>query len=94
MGLIRVHLSEPDKVAVEDEQSQHAAHGYLINQAPSLENNRRTDEYGGSLDHRARFLFEAAEYRDHRQHDWQPAASSYSNALMSLSRLSGLVVGA
>ena len=36
----------------------HGAHGYLINQFLSPLDNQRTDEYGGSLDNRMRFLVE------------------------------------
>ena len=36
----------------------HGAHGYLIGQFLSPKYNRRTDPYGGALDHRARILFE------------------------------------
>ena len=36
----------------------HGAHGYIITQFLSSELNKRTDEYGGSLENRARLLFE------------------------------------
>ncbi len=36
----------------------HAGHGYLIDNFLSPTTNRRTDEYGGSLENRARFLLE------------------------------------
>ena len=36
----------------------HAAHGYLINEFLSPLSNKRTDEYGGSLENRVRFLKE------------------------------------
>lgn len=36
----------------------HGAHGYLINEFLSPLTNKRTDEYGGSLENRARFLRE------------------------------------
>lgn len=36
----------------------HGAHGYLVSQFLSPRDNRRTDEYGGSLDNRMRFLVE------------------------------------
>jgi 2,4-dienoyl-CoA reductase-like NADH-dependent reductase (Old Yellow Enzyme family) len=36
----------------------HAAHGFLLNQFLSPAFNKRTDEYGGGLENRARFLLE------------------------------------
>lgn len=39
----------------------HAAHGHLVHQFLSPLSNRRTDEYGGSLENRIRFLREALE---------------------------------
>src|SRR5262249_42933371 len=36
----------------------HAAHGYLISQFHNAFENRRSDEYGGSLENRARFGLE------------------------------------
>ena len=38
----------------------HGAHGYLIHQFLSADANRRTDEYGGSLENRMRFPLEVA----------------------------------
>lgn len=36
----------------------HAANGYLIDQFLRSNSNRRSDDYGGSIENRARFLFE------------------------------------
>ncbi|KAA8916705.1 hypothetical protein TRICI_001163 [Trichomonascus ciferrii] len=39
----------------------HGAHGYLINQFLDPFSNVRTDEYGGSIENRSRFLFEVVD---------------------------------
>lgn len=39
----------------------HASHGYLLQQFLSPNTNKRTDEYGGSLENRMRFLLEIIE---------------------------------
>lgn len=39
----------------------HAAHGYLFHEFLSPLSNKRSDEYGGSLENRMRFLLEIAE---------------------------------
>ncbi len=39
----------------------HGAHGYLIGQFLSGEVNKRTDDYGGSFENRARLLYECIE---------------------------------
>lgn len=39
----------------------HAANGYLIKQFLNPHSNTRTDEYGGSIENRSRFLLEIAE---------------------------------
>lgn len=39
----------------------HAANGYLIDQFTKSSSNKRTDEYGGSIENRCRFALEIAE---------------------------------
>ena len=48
----RVHLGGLDGVEV------HGAHGYLVHNFLSAASNHREDEYGGSIENRARFLVE------------------------------------
>lgn len=47
----------------------HAANGYLINQFLDSKTNRRTDEYGGSIENRYRFL---AQVLDAVLAEWSP----------------------
>ena len=49
------------KRATYDGVEIHGAHGYLIAQFLSQQINRRTDKYGGSLENRARLLFEMVD---------------------------------
>lgn len=49
---VRVKKSGADGIEL------HASHGYLIQQFLSPNTNKRTDEYGGSLENRMRFLLE------------------------------------
>lgn len=51
-GAVRVKKAGCDGVEL------HASHGYLIQQFLSPNTNKRTDEYGGSLENRMRFLME------------------------------------
>ena len=39
----------------------HGAHGYLLHQFLAADSNRRTDEYGGSLENRARLMLEVTD---------------------------------
>lgn len=39
----------------------HGAHGYLLNQFYDAYSNQRTDEYGGSIENKCRFLFEVLD---------------------------------
>jgi N-ethylmaleimide reductase len=39
----------------------HGAHGYLLHQFLSADSNQRTDEYGGSLENRARLMLEVLD---------------------------------
>jgi 2,4-dienoyl-CoA reductase-like NADH-dependent reductase (Old Yellow Enzyme family) len=57
----------------------HAPHGYLEHQFLSPRSNKRTDEYGGSLENRMRFVLEC----------YQSARAAVGNALPIGIRLSG-----
>ena len=49
------------KKAVFDGVELHAAHGYFLSQFLSSYYNKRTDEYGGSIENRAKIIFEIYE---------------------------------
>lgn len=52
------HAAEYLEAAGYDGIQLHAAHGYLLAQFISQTTNQRTDEYGGSLENRARIILE------------------------------------
>lgn len=52
------HTAEQGKKAGFDAIQIHAGNGYLIDEFLSDSTNLRTDEYGGSLENRVRFLTE------------------------------------
>lgn len=59
-GLINdfIDAAERAKKAGCDGVQLHASHGYLLQQFLSPNTNKRTDEYGGSLENRMRFILE------------------------------------
>lgn len=63
----------------------HGAHGYLIHEFLSPLSNERTDEYGGSLENRMRFLLEIVEAV---QQEW-PAEKILSVRLSAVDYLPG-----
>ncbi|MRX51006.1 bifunctional salicylyl-CoA 5-hydroxylase/oxidoreductase [Paracoccus sp. S-4012] len=61
MDMVRDEFVEATKMAARcgfDMVELHAAHGYLISSFISPASNRRTDEYGGSLENRLRYPLE------------------------------------
>ena len=57
--ILRIFLTE--KCAGFDGVEVHGANGYLIDQFLHTGSNARTDMYGGSIENRARFLFEVVD---------------------------------
>lgn len=55
------HAAELAKVAGFDGVELHAANGYLIDQFLQSGTNQRSDEYGGSLENRARLLLQVVD---------------------------------
>lgn len=55
------HGAENAKLAGFDGVEIHAANGYLIDQFLQDHTNHRSDEYGGSIENRARFLLEVTD---------------------------------
>lgn len=62
-GIIEAYKlgAENAKKAGFDGVELHAANGYLIDQFLQDGTNKRTDQYGGSIENRARFLFEVTD---------------------------------
>ena len=53
-----IKAAKRSKIAGYDGVEVHGAHGYILTQFLSSDINKRADEYGGSLENRARLLFE------------------------------------
>lgn len=64
------HATRCAKEAGFDMVEIHAAHGYLLHQFMSEESNFRTDQYGGSLENRARLCLEVV---DAVVGEWEPS---------------------
>jgi 2,4-dienoyl-CoA reductase-like NADH-dependent reductase (Old Yellow Enzyme family) len=60
------HAAEFLYTAGYDGVELHGAHGYLLAQFLSQTTNKRTDEYGGSLENRARLILEIADSIRHK----------------------------